>query len=265
MAHLADGGWGKFHRIVFVSNWQAQSYIQRFGIPWSRCIVIPNAIEPIHVHRDRFDPIPADRAIRLVYTPAPDRGLVILNAVFNELCRQRDDVELDVFSSFSLYGGAWTKADEWFTSLFDALRQNPRVRYHGAVPNPELRKALGAAHIYAYPSIFGECGCLSLTEAMSAGLACVHPNYGGLYETAANWTIMYQWQENMTDHAIVFLKNLLTTINALRDGDQQLLSRLAAQKSYADEHYNWESRTGQWVAFLTDITRQVQTPGTHQS
>lgn len=258
MAHLAGGGWQKFHRIVFVSNWQAQSYIQRFGIPWSRCAVIPNAIEPVAVHDDRFDPVLPDRPIRLIYTPAPDRGLVILNAVFNELCRQRSDVELDVFSSFSLYGGAWTKADDSFESLFAELRQNPRVRYHGAVPNPELRAALADAHIYAYPSIFGECGCLSLTEAMSAGLACVHPNYGGLYETAANWTIMYQWNEDMKDHAIIFLNKLLMAINALRDGDKKLLAKLAAQKAYADEHYNWESRTGQWVAFLTEIADDLR-------
>lgn len=258
MAHLADGGWAKFHRIVFVSNWQAQSYIHRFGIPWSRCAVILNAIEPIAVPHDRFAPVPADRPIRLIYTPAPDRGLVILNAAFNELCRQRDDIELDVFSSFSLYGDAWARADDWYRGLFDALRQNPRVRYHGAVPNSELRSALADAHIYAYPSIFGECSCLSIMEAMSAGLACVHPNYGALFETAANWTTMYQWHEDMKDHAFIFLKNLLPVINALRAGDTKLLSRLAAQKAYADDHYNWDSRAVQWMAFLSNMAREAR-------
>jgi UDP-glucose:(glucosyl)LPS alpha-1,2-glucosyltransferase len=237
MAHLADGGWQKFH----------------FGIPWSRCAVILNAIEPIAVPVGRFDPIPPDRPIRLVYTPAPDRGLVILNAVFNEICRQRDDIELEVFSSFSLYGEGWAKVDEAFEGLFDALRQNPRVRYHGAVPNSELRAALTDAHVYAYPSISGETSCLSLIEAMSAGLACVHPNYGGLYETAADWTVMYQWQDNVNDHAVVLLRNLQAIIAAVRAGDPKLRSRLAAQKAYADEHYNWDARAGQWVAFLTDL------------
>lgn len=258
VAHLAGGGWKKFHRIVFVSNWQAQSYINQFGIPWSRCAVILNAIEPIAVHDNRFDPIPAERPIRLIYTPMPDRGLAILNAVFDELCRQRDDIELHVYSSFSLYGGAWAQVDGRYSGLFDSLRQNPRVKYHGAVPNPELRAVLADAHIYAYPSIFGESSCLSLMEAMSAGLACVHPNFGALYETAANWTIMYQWHENMRDHAFVFLNNVLSAVNALRDGDKKLLERLAAQKAYVDEHYSWDKRGGQWVSFLTDIARQVR-------
>src|SRR5690242_15106238 len=46
-AHLKNGGWRKFHKIVFVSNWQMQQFIFGFGIPWERCVVLLNAIEPI--------------------------------------------------------------------------------------------------------------------------------------------------------------------------------------------------------------------------
>jgi len=42
-AYLANGGWRNFHRIVFVSNWQAQAFISKFGIPWSRCQVMLNS------------------------------------------------------------------------------------------------------------------------------------------------------------------------------------------------------------------------------
>ena len=44
---LHNGGWEKFHRIVFVSNWQMQRYVEFYRIPWSKCLVIENAIEPI--------------------------------------------------------------------------------------------------------------------------------------------------------------------------------------------------------------------------
>ncbi len=33
--HLKDGGWEKFHRLVFVSNWQMQAYTQASGFPAS--------------------------------------------------------------------------------------------------------------------------------------------------------------------------------------------------------------------------------------
>jgi len=248
LAHLADGGWRTYDRIVFVSNWQAQICINRYGIPWSRCLVLPNAIEPLVVD-DRFDPVPADRPIKLIYTPTPDRGLFILHHVFNKICEERDDVELDVFSSFKLYG--WDDQD--YQPLYDALRQNPRVNYHGAMPNDRLRKALSSAHVFAYPSIYPETSCLCLIEAMSAGLACVHPNYGALYETAAGWTMMYQWQDDLNYHASSFYEHLMTAINAVRRGDKGFLSRLAAQKMYADWSYNLDTRAAQWESFLRNI------------
>lgn len=42
---LRDGGWEKFDHFVFVSNWQRDQYIVRFGIPYSKCSVIYNAVE----------------------------------------------------------------------------------------------------------------------------------------------------------------------------------------------------------------------------
>jgi UDP-glucose:(glucosyl)LPS alpha-1,2-glucosyltransferase len=250
-ACLANGGWRNFHRIVFVSNWQAQAFIRQFGIPWSRCQVILNAIEPIGISAGRFAPIPPGTTIRLVYTPAPNRGLAILYAIFTRICEVRDDVELDVFSSWKLYG--WD-SDGPFEDLLAALRRHPRVRYHGAVPNQQVRAALADCHVFAYPAVFEETSCLCLIEAMSAGLACVHPNYGALYETAAGWTMMYQWQEDPHAHTAAFCHALMTAIDALRDASAGLLPLLAAQKNYADYHYGWDRRVMQWQAFLQSIS-----------
>jgi hypothetical protein len=44
---LKGGGWKDFHRIVFVSNWQMQNYLNHYRIPWYKSCVIQNAIEPI--------------------------------------------------------------------------------------------------------------------------------------------------------------------------------------------------------------------------
>jgi UDP-glucose:(glucosyl)LPS alpha-1,2-glucosyltransferase len=248
-ADLAHGGWRRFHRIVFVSNWQAQFFISRFGIPWSRCVVLHNAIEPLTVGDDRFEPIPADRPIRLIYTSVPHCGLAILYHAFNRIAGERDDVELDVFSSFRLYG--WEDGD--YQRLFDALQEVPRVTYHGAVPNDQIRKALADSHIHALPSISAETSSLALIEAMSAGLACVHSNFGALFETAADMTLMYHYQEDPAVHAAAFYDALTRVINALRADDPGLRARLSAQKLYADTHYNWEYRASQWEALLRGI------------
>jgi UDP-glucose:(glucosyl)LPS alpha-1,2-glucosyltransferase len=249
-AHLANGGWRTFHRIVFVSRWQARAYIDHYRIPRSRCQVIPNAIAPIRVDASRLASRP-NGTVRLVYTSTPHRGLNILLAVFNTICRERDDVRLDVFSSFSLYG--WPQLDRPFRDLFEALDRNPRAAYHGAVPHTRLRNALLDADVFAYPSIWQETSCRCLIEAMSAGLVCVHPDYAALPETAAGRTMMYPWQRDLGAHAAVFHRALLTAIDGVRARDGRLLARLAAQKKFADAYYGWDIRAAQWEQFLRGL------------
>jgi len=250
---LKNKGYDKFHRLVFVSNWQMQAYINYYQLPWSKCVVLQNAIEPIPVHEK-----PTDK-IKLIYFSTPHRGLNILTAVFDEICKKYDNVELDVYSSYKLYG--WDSRDKDYEALFERLRSNPKVSYHGAVSNFEIREALTKAHILAYPSIWLETSCLVLLEAMSAGLICVHPNFGALYETAANWTLMYQWNEDMSKHATIFYSVLSTAIDeiqsSLLSGDEQkkqlLADKLSAQKSYVDLFYSWKNRTYEWEALLKSL------------
>lgn len=241
VAHLKDGGWGKFHRIVFVSNDQMHGYIRKFDIPWSRCVVMPNAIVPIPWVRKPEGPI------RLIYTSTPHRGLNVLVASFTELAKRHDDVILDVYSSFGLYG--WKDRDEPYREMFDYCENHPRINYSGAVPNDEIREALQRSHVFAYPSTWVETSCLCLMEAMSADLICVHSNLGALYETAANWTVMYPYHENQDVHAGIFLNALEVAVEAAR----KLRDEPSSQKNYADLFYSWEARAAQWQAFLTSL------------
>ena len=65
---LKDGGWQKFHHIVFVTAWQRDQYIMRYGIPYSICSVIHNAVEV------KYDPQEKDmETIRFVYHTTPHR------------------------------------------------------------------------------------------------------------------------------------------------------------------------------------------------
>ena len=249
--HLASGGWKKFHKIVFVSNWQMQAYIAKYDIPWSHCVVMQNAIDPIPEHAK-----PNDGTIRLAYWSTPHRGLNILVPVFDKLCEKYDNIELDVYSSFALYG--WEERDKPYEELFEACRNHPKINYHGAIPNEQLRKNLEKTHIFAYPSTWVETSCLCLMEAMSAGLLCVHSNLGALYETGANWTSMYQFNEEPNQHAGQFYLMLDNAIEYLND--EGLQSRLSSQQSYANVFYNWQLRASQWKALLeslVDLPREL--------
>jgi glycosyltransferase involved in cell wall biosynthesis len=237
---LKNGGWKQYHKIIFVSNHQMNGFQQHYGIAPSRCVVIPNAIIPIEAHEKPKD------VIRLAYWSTPHRGLNILVPVFKKLAEKYENIELEVFSSFELYG--WAERDKEFEPLFEQAREHPRIHLHGSVDNAVLREKLKECHILAYPSTWIETSCLVLMEAMSAGLMCVHSNLGALYETAANWTNMYQFHEDANKHAESFYHVLEASILTMNSPETN--HRLAIQKNYADAFYNWEGREVQWRALL---------------
>lgn len=247
-SHLSGGGWRRFHKLVFVSYWQMNGFVRRYGIPYSRCCVIRNAVEPSdpaglgEFYRDG-DPV------RLIYTPTPHRGLNVLYAAFSKLSEEDDGVELDVYSSFKLYG--WGDQDKNFQQLFDSIESHPRIRSHGTVPNGELRAALDRSHIFAYPSTWPETSCRCLMEAMSSGLLCVHSDLAALPETAANWTYMYHFDEDQNRHAGVFYQALSQAVSSVRAG----AGRQVGQKSYADLFHTWGFRVQEWEGLITSLLK----------
>jgi UDP-glucose:(glucosyl)LPS alpha-1,2-glucosyltransferase len=251
-AHLANEGWRKFHKIVFVSNWQANAFINRFNIPWSRCVVLLNAVDPIEPKRD-----PDDDTIRIIYHTTPHRGLNLLLTVWDKLCETHPNIHLDLFSSFQIYG--WAERDKEYATLFEYADKHPKITNHGSMPNDVVRDAVAKADIFAYPSTWTETSCMSLMEGMSAGLICVHPNLGALFETAANWTMMYQFHEDQHSHATLFYHMMSGAIGALND--PAMKAKIASQKGYADVFYNWKNRVLQWDALLTSIVNSGEQKG----
>lgn len=242
-AHIANGGWNQFEKLIFVSHWQFQAYQQHYGLPWYKCLVLQNAIDPIDVGEKSKD------KIKIIYNTTPHRGLEIVVPVFVKLAEKYKHIELDVFSSFKAYG--WDERDKPYEELFQLCKDHPQINYHGYQPNKVVRKALSEAHIQAYPSIWMETSCMSLMEAMSAKCLCIHPNYAALPETAANWTWMYQWVQDKRDHANALYSHLVAAVENYWSEDVQ--TRVAGQKSYADVFYNWKMRQQQWDAFLKGI------------
>jgi glycosyltransferase involved in cell wall biosynthesis len=241
----------RFHKQVYCGNWQYARYRGALGVPHDgSCVVLETAIDPIVCP----DPKPTDE-VRLVYTSTPQRGLEVLIPVFKELCNKHDNIVLDVFSSFNIYG--WAESDKPFEKLFDECRNHPKINYHGAQPNEVVREALKRAHILAYPSIWEECNSRSVIEAMSAGLLCVHPNYGGLPDTAGGLNFMYQWDSNKNTHANKFYQVLDNAIGIVNTENIQNYLRMV--KMYADSRYNWTKVASQWEDMLKGLKLQYPT------
>ena len=237
--HLEKGGWKKFDKIVFVSHWQQQQYHDILGVPFSAGTVIKNAIEPIETHDKPGD------VIRLVYFSTPHRGLDILVQVFQELSKKYDNIELDVISSFELYG--WKERDKPFELLINYCKKHPKINYYGSMPNDQLREHLKKCHIFAYPSTWVETSCLCLIEAMSAGLTCVHSSLGALPETSMHLTMQYDYHEDKEKHAQIFYSNLKNAIDMYRSKNvQSVIENVNRLKMVSDSVFNWDARSKEW-------------------
>jgi len=240
--HLKDGGWKQYDILVFVSHWQQEMYNLYLGVPYDAGVVLRNAITPItkYPHKKRD-------TLKLIYTSTPHRGLELLIPVFQEL-KKIYPIELDVYSSFGLYG--WPERDEPYKELFKICEKDPQINYFGSQSNDEVRAALSRADIFAYPSIWTETSCLCLIEAMSAGLTCIHSSLGALVETShGGLTHMYSYQNDKQRHAQLFYNELSRAIeHKLKyDESNDLVRNITNQK------YNWITRGKEWTELLTAI------------
>ena len=245
--HLKDPELRKrFSKIVAVSDWQMQMYNIISGVPYAESFVIKNAIDPIPVEKKEYN-----GTVNLIYHTTPHRGLEILIPVFEELSRIHDNIHLDVYSSFSIYG--WEERDKQYKQLFDRCRAHPKITYHGAVPNEEIRQALVKSHIFAYPSIWPETSCLAAIEAMSAMNLVVCPNFAALAETCSNFAMMYQFNENKNLHAVQFAHTLDIAIKTVIQNRGTTYPYRDFQKQYFDYFYSWDKRKGEWLALLNSL------------
>jgi len=237
----------KFHKLVFVSNWQLEGFKTKLGMPMNEKVaVIENPITPID-----YIEKPKDK-INLIYFSTPQRGLDILVPTVELLAEKYSNIHLDVFSSFKIYG--WDHADEQFEPLYNRIRENANMTYHGYADQETIRSYLQKAHILAYPNTWQETSCRVLIESMSAGLMCVHPNYGALPDTSGGLTSMYQFNEDKNKHAKIFYDYLEHAINVVdTDGARNYLKFV---KTFADSRFNIEKIASQWNSMMENLLNQ---------
>ncbi len=247
-AKLRDAGYrAQFNRIVFVSHWQQQQYNFVLGIPFSEGVVIKNAVP--HFAPTLPKPRVEGDKLRFIYTSTPHRGLNIVAAAAEHLAKERSDWELHVYSSLKLYG--WDEADAQFAPLYDALKANPNVVYHGSQPNDVVRQAVQDAHIFVYPSVYQETSCLAAIEALMGGCLAITTNYGALPETCGEWA----WMLPFSERPEILAANTHRAMHqALNEYDSvQVQGALAVQTQYYQNYYSFSSRVPSWQALLQQV------------
>ena len=229
---------------VYVSHWQYNQFRQAYNIPDHKSVVIKNAIEPFRYFKKK----PNDK-IKLIYTSVPWKGLVILMKAIDILNEQRDDFELQVYSSTKIYGEDFEKQTQGqYEELFEKCKNTKSVVYKGYATNEVIRKQLKTSDILAYPSIAEETSCLSVIEAMAAGCHVVTTNFGALPETCADFATMVEIDSSGYNLTNKFARKLSETIDKAKDGS--LFVNRQNQMEYYKNFYSWGVRIEQWKKFL---------------
>lgn len=252
----------QFNRIVFVSSWQQQQYNMVMGIPFHEGVVIKNAvpdIEPITL----FPKFLIDGKLQFIYTSTPHRGLELLSYAADALATVRQDWTLHVYSSLKIYG--LDEADQKFESVYERLRNNPCVQYHGSVPHDELQMALRRAHVFIYPCIYPETSCMAAQEALLAGCHTIVSNVAALPETCGEWVSYMPFSEKydvMVANTIHYMKSMLEYYDKMNTDERlgnDVYARQMSQQQYYRAFYTWNARVSLWKNLLTECVNEGPT------
>jgi glycosyltransferase involved in cell wall biosynthesis len=243
---------------IVPSEFAKKKIIEHSKIPEEKIIVINNGFEPIK--RDFVTP-KKNEPIELVYTSAPMRGLEVLLRAFPKV---EGDFKLSIFTPWDIYHHHFNGhigPQMWANQILD----DERVMIYGKSYNPTIRKTLAKSHVFAYPSTWIETFCISLTEAISAGLSCVVPQVGAIPEVGGKfvgnfqWTepfldlvnsqqghstseFVYQYEDNFNDNINNYADALSKAIQDIRDGKFDP----TAQQQYVNDKFSWKTIEKQW-------------------
>lgn len=244
-----------FNRIVFASYWQQQQYNIFLGIPYGEGVVIKNGVPTMAPKLPKVagdGPGGLRTKLKFLYTSTPHRGLNVLCAAAEALAKERQDWELHVYSSLNIYG--WHEQDKQMQPLYDRLKDNPCVVYHGSQPNDVVRQACLDSHVFVYPSIYQETSCMAIQEAMMAGCLAITSSLGALIETCGEWAWMLPFSEDPVRLANYTLDAMR---RALDSYDTELVQNvLRLQSHYFQSFYSFEGRLPRWKQLLETVIQE---------
>ena len=229
--------------IVFVSYYQYQRFFESHPkMDTTKCYVIKNSIDPIEITSKDYS-----NKIKMIFQCEPYRGLDRLVMALN-LLKHHQDIELHVFGDLDI-NKAWGVDLKIENSIKELCSKDSRVILRGRTSNQEVRDFLKEAHIFAYPATFEEVSCISLIEAMSAGLYCITNSYGALPETGIGLTKIYPFIMDADKESQILASEIEKAIDTLRSGTFDYLT----QAAITNKTYSHEERLKEWISFSNDI------------
>jgi glycosyltransferase involved in cell wall biosynthesis len=244
-----------FDRIVFVSNWQMERYIDSFDIDRGKSTVLKNAVSPVFENlfaKDEKILEKKDSPPSLIYSTTPFRGLGLLINIFPQIRNLMPGTRFKVFSSLKVYQGS-KKEEEPYQKLYELCRSTEGVIYHESVSQTQLAKELVTASILAYPCLFPETSSITVMEAMAAGCRVITGDLGALRETTAGFAQLIPFTGDLKKYGLDFAIRVISEIRKFLTNDQKLESDLSKQVNFVKDNYTWSKRAREWEKWLESL------------
>jgi glycosyltransferase involved in cell wall biosynthesis len=243
-----------FDGAVFVSLWQMKANAPFVKLRWQQ-EVIRNGLHPrfANLYADKEPITPTKETPPLVvYVGDFPRGAAHLIPILEKLRA------IDSNFAFEAYTDAvYTAHPDQDRATLEQLNNQPSVRHVGKVGQTVLAERMKKAAILLSPNPWPETSCLSLIQAMAAGLLCVTTDRAALRETANIYGHLIGIEDR--DHLFrfdqevdtdAFAKTVAFLLKLRREHPEAVEARLCEQRNFFVSNYRWRDRVEPWIGFV---------------
>ena len=243
-----------FDGIAFVSDWQRRINKPHIKSHWKEA-VLKNAMNPkaaqLFLNESSILETKTEPPL-LLYAGGAARGVFHLPKILENLDKRSLSFNVEIFCNTNPSGEE--KADKEYIGW---LRGRPHVTHVGMVGQRDLISHLKKATVLLAPNPWPETSCITLIEAMAAGLTVVTTNRAALPETASGFAKLISIEgadhPSRFDGAIssdVFSEIVATCLKEIKTDPEKSEKRLRAQIDYFLANYQWAQRVKPWVEFI---------------
>lgn len=178
---LVNHGMWNTDVVTAVSAWHKKQIMEVYGLDEKFVLVVRNGVDPelyqqegVHNPGGKFD---------LLYQARPERGLENLVAD-GGIMQQIEDTNAHLY--VCTYDNVAQHMKPFYDKLDADIARRKNVTKLGALTKKELAWRQMTSELLVYPTTFEEVSCISVMEAMHAGLPVLTTAVGALPETLAD-------------------------------------------------------------------------------
>jgi len=197
LTYLKDDTFKYVDRIVALSNYCKDTYVDFYGIDPNKFVVIPNGVDPKLFYPG--DPAKRDKNM-VIMASALVKGFQPIPTVFENLKRGNYDIDFRIYSSQALHGLENDKKQTEFLSYME--RSGAHV--YSPVSQEVLGHLLRQARCFLMPNSYPEicsnlllqaqaCGCPVVTSDIGSAPEFIENGVTGVYTTKYKPHDMFSW------------------------------------------------------------------------